>query len=127
MDDNETKTFSNIAAIRDAINTGDHNMSLEEAHRIVDGEKARLERIERERHLDPLHVQTPMLQRMQRELPNLNSQAGSTNWILLATFANLIVELRTKGVSTPDIEESIREAPFKMLRAVYKANLVKRG
>lgn len=84
-------------------------------------------RVEKERYLDPLHVQTPMLQRVQRDYPRINTGAGTANWAVLANYANLIVDLRTRGLSTPDIEERIRESAHNFFGAIYQHGLVKRG
>lgn len=128
MSDSNNKTFSNIEEIRQIIEEGEIGiMSVEEAHSIMDEEAKRLADLEKERYLDPLHVQTPMLQRLQREFPNLNSRAGSANWAVLAMMANLIVELRTKGMSTPDIEKCICEAPMNLFKVLYQRGLVTKG
>jgi len=124
----EAPTLSNLAEIQKVINEGETGMmSVEQAQKILSDEELRLKKIEEERYLDPLHVQTPMLQRVQREYPNLNTGAGSSNWVVLATFANLIVELRRKGLSSPDIEHEIREAPHRMFGALYQRGMVKKG
>lgn len=128
MSDSENKTFSNIEEIRKIIEEGEVGMmSIEEAHSIMDEETKRLVDLDKERYLDPLHVQTPMLQKLQREFPNLNSKAGTANWSVLAMTANIIVELRTKGLSNPEIESIIAEAPMNLFKALYKNNLISKG
>lgn len=89
-------------------------------------EEEYLARVEKERYLDPLHVQTPMLQRVQRDYPQLNTGSGGGNWMVLASYANLIVDLRTRGLSTPDIEERIRENAHNFFGAIYQHGIVKR-
>lgn len=84
-------------------------------------------RVESEHWLDPLHVMTPMLQRVQREFPSLNTGAGGGNWLVIASYANIIVALRAKGLSSPDIEDIIRETPMSMFRGLYERGLVKKG
>ena len=126
--DDQHNPFSNLEEIKKVIQEGESGMmSVEQAQQIVDDEAARLKKLDEERRLDPLHVQTPMLQRMQREYPDLNSHAGTTNWALLASTALAIVKLRTAGVSSADIEREIMEIPFRIFKVIYKQGLVKKG
>jgi len=120
-------TLSNLQEIQQIIAEGESGMmSVEQAQELLDSEEARLKKLHEERYLDPLHVQTPLLQRIQREYPKLNTTAGSANWIILANAANLIVALRTKKLSSEAIETEIKENVHNFFGVLYKRGLISR-
>jgi hypothetical protein len=90
-------------------------MSVKETHE---------ERVERESFLDPLHVMTPIKNDLQMTFPTLNLSAGSTNWAIVATAANLIIALRTKNLSSPEIEYEIKCSVTKMYTGLYASSKV---
>lgn len=92
----------------------------------VDLDSLTMEQLNKLRYLDPLHVMTPILNDLRREFPNLNLNTGTSNWAVVASVANTIVALRTKNLSSDDIESVVSKMPYNFYKGLYTSGKVGR-
>jgi hypothetical protein len=76
-----------------------------------------------EEHLDPLLIHGELSQ-LVRDNYKVNINPGSSGWIIITTFCNVIHDLRAKKISSPEIENILEKRLLNFFATLYQLGKV---